>query len=365
MTRHRRSPAFEQLETKSLLAADSCEHALEEMPDAAELSLLSPQLTDGESFGGPISFQVASSISESQSSSSEDDEEEEDEQDSETDDDDESEEESDEDEEEEADDDEDESEDETDDDEDEDDETDDEDEDESDEDESEDDDSDDDESDDDESDDDDSDDDETVITANLTGTGTGTAEFETETEDGGTERELTIEVTGTTPGTHQVKVNSTVVGEIVVGSDGRGTLELSSDPDDDEAQLPDSVTITGGTTVMVGSVLMGTFPTTQAPVAAATSESSALAVESLFSAEVAESGASESLSKVRTASSRAVVVDAEVADLLLTMIGLPSHEEPASTEFVGRSDNRDVSPESQVTIDDAAFGEEDELPAGA
>jgi hypothetical protein len=165
-----------------------------------------------------------------------------------------------------------------------------------------------------------------------------------------------------------VKINSTAVGNIVVGSDGTGRLELSSDPDDGETQLPDGVTITGGSTVMVGTVLMGTFPASLTAVMAPSAASSASTVDEVPLAAsyaepvVAASAASASAESVEI---QAKAVDVALTDLLLAIAYRPADEDLASTEFVGRSERLDSMDDADVVAHDAVIDAEGKLSAGA
>jgi hypothetical protein len=329
----RRVPSFEQLEQKRLLAADVCEQDLVDVPPMLEPAVLAAALNAADSHDcrtneamiAESSASIVQSRTEVNSQDSDDD-------DDETETEDESEEQEETEEEDDSDDD-------------------------SDDDEDDEDDEDDDDDDSEDEVDDDTDDDETVQTANLTGTGTGTAEFETETEDSTTERELTIEVSGTTPGTHAVKIGSTTVGNIVVGSDGSGTLKLSSDPDEDESLLPESITSVQGQTVMVGTVLMGTFPASAPATATDSAESQDFGNSLLLAASDASSnGPSTEVASRSEVAAQSASFDASAIDLLLALLGNDDPDEPESTEFVGRSDQRDAAPEAV----DMAFKTEDD-----
>jgi hypothetical protein len=102
--------------------------------------------------------------------------------------------------------------------------------------------------------------DKTVLAATLTDSETGeTAKvtYKTHTEDGVTETEFKVKVTGAAADTPlEVAIGGTVVGQITTDSNGAGTLKLSSDPDDDEQALPANfpTDIAAGTAVSVGSL---------------------------------------------------------------------------------------------------------------
>jgi len=102
---------------------------------------------------------------------------------------------------------------------------------------------------------------------------------------------------------------------------------------------------------MVGTVLMGTFPTTTPAAATAPAESSDTTVEPPLLA------ASESVSsrlavpiadttRADAASAQATSLDATTVDLLLAVTDHDEQDEPESTEFVGESDQRDAAPEA-------------------
>jgi hypothetical protein len=342
MRRYRRVPTFEQLETRLPLAADACDA---DEAAAAETPSLLTEASDASSAGQSAVYSALALDSQSSDEEGDDEEDEQDqEEEQETD-------------EEEQEDDEEEGEDEQD-----------EEEDEEDEEEDEDDEEEDDEDDDDDEDDEDEDDeDETVLMTELTGTtGSGMAKLETETEGSATERELKIEITGLEQGEYDVKIGSTIVGQITVdGTSDVGRLKLSSDPDDDETLLEDDVIITGGTTVMVldemgQTVLMGMFPTAVpvVPLTSTAAQSAGFTADALFAAdefassqrvENTEDGAAEA------GGSQSAAVDAALADLLLAVAGSEEAEEPESTEFVGRSDQRDVAAETPEVAFDAAL----------
>jgi hypothetical protein len=120
---------------------------------------------------------------------------------------------------------------------------------------------------DDSSDDDSNDENETNLSTNLSTSGNvvqGNAKFESETEDGTTKREATVEITtGVADGQYTVTIGTgtgAFTAPITV-SGGKGKLELSSDPDDDETLLPDSVTIEAGTAISINTPtpISGTF----------------------------------------------------------------------------------------------------------
>lgn len=82
-----------------------------------------------------------------------------------------------------------------------------------------------------------------------------TVSYSTHTEDGATERQLKIKVSGAeADSTLDVLVDDVLVGTVATDADGNGSLILSSDPDDDEQQLPADLAIAAGTTVSVGSL---------------------------------------------------------------------------------------------------------------
>lgn len=82
-----------------------------------------------------------------------------------------------------------------------------------------------------------------------------TVSYSTRTEDGATERHLKIKVSGAeADSTLDVLVDDVLVGTVATDADGNGSLILSSDPDDDEQQLPADLGIAAGTTVSVGSL---------------------------------------------------------------------------------------------------------------
>jgi len=88
----------------------------------------------------------------------------------------------------------------------------------------------------------------------------GKAEFEL-ADDGDIETEFEVEVEDAEPGTYPVIVDGIHVGDLVVGADGRGELELSSDPDDaDELPLPENFpTIVDGTPISVTGLATSSF----------------------------------------------------------------------------------------------------------
>jgi hypothetical protein len=128
--------------------------------------------------------------------------------------------------------------------------------------------------------------DETKSKVVLAGAGSerGDVTLEVDCERGQLEHEFEVEIKNAIPGsTHDVLVDGTVVGSIVVNEKGKGKLELSSDPDSkNELPLPvDFPMIQPGSTVQVGSILAGTITTawsyqpTDAAVAVAASDSAA------------------------------------------------------------------------------------------
>jgi hypothetical protein len=120
----------------------------------------------------------------------------------------------------------------------------------------------------DDTDDSETDDQEMNFSAELTGTGEGTASVETESDNGSTETDFDVKITGAPASqTFQVTVGSTVVGSITTDAQGAGKLKLASNPDDGEEALPtDFPTVDGTTTISVGiagetPILTGTFAT--------------------------------------------------------------------------------------------------------
>ena len=107
----------------------------------------------------------------------------------------------------------------------------------------------------------------TVLTATLSDAesgATGRVTYKTYVEDGVTETEFKVTVTGAAAdSTLDVSIGDVVVGQITTDADGNGTLKLSSDPDgDDEQTLPDNfpTDIAAGAAVTAGS-LTGTLAT--------------------------------------------------------------------------------------------------------
>ncbi len=89
----------------------------------------------------------------------------------------------------------------------------------------------------------------------------GDAKLEQEPEDGGLKTEFRVRIRDTAPGQSLgVFVNNLQVGQIVTDSDGRGELELSTDPNFDEQPFPPGFPQIGtGTVVRVGNLVNGTF----------------------------------------------------------------------------------------------------------
>lgn len=100
----------------------------------------------------------------------------------------------------------------------------------------------------------------TVLTAQLADSesgATGSATFKTYTEDGETETQFKVSVTGAAADTAlDVTVAGVVVGQITTDSSGAGTLKLSSDPKSDEQALPDNfpTAVAADTAVSVGTI---------------------------------------------------------------------------------------------------------------
>jgi len=90
----------------------------------------------------------------------------------------------------------------------------------------------------------------------------GHAEFEMEQENDGLELEFDVEIEDAVPGSVlDVLVDGFLVGQIVVDDFGRGELDFSCDPDDDD-ELPfpaDFPEISEGSLVTIGDVLHGAF----------------------------------------------------------------------------------------------------------
>lgn len=98
----------------------------------------------------------------------------------------------------------------------------------------------------------------------LTGPGDefGTVEYEESAEDNGLEVEFEVEVYRATPGsTYAVFIDDQQVGQITIGTTGRGKLELTSDADDeDELPLPANwPTVTSASVIRVGDILQGSL----------------------------------------------------------------------------------------------------------
>ncbi len=107
----------------------------------------------------------------------------------------------------------------------------------------------------------------TVLTAQLTDATTGASAnvtYKTYTSSGTAETEFKVSLTGADANsTLDVSVDGTIVGQITTDANGAGTLELSSDPNDSDAQpLPADfpTTVAAGSAVTVGT-LSGTLAT--------------------------------------------------------------------------------------------------------
>lgn len=99
------------------------------------------------------------------------------------------------------------------------------------------------------------------FTAELSaGAMTGQAEFEL-AEDGDVEMEFEVEVEDATPGTYEVAIDGVFIGELIVGEDGEGELEYSTNPDDDgELLLPSNFpTVQAGSVVSITGLASGVF----------------------------------------------------------------------------------------------------------
>jgi hypothetical protein len=97
--------------------------------------------------------------------------------------------------------------------------------------------------------------------SNSDGTATGTATYKIYTEDGVTETEFKLTISGAPANAKlDVLVNGSTSGAVIeTDADGHGTLVLSSNPDSDEEQLPeDFPTIDANTTIAVDA-LQGTY----------------------------------------------------------------------------------------------------------
>lgn len=88
--------------------------------------------------------------------------------------------------------------------------------------------------------------------------GTGTASFAFNTADGSAEFELEVVVSGATPGTLDVAINGTVVGQLVTDLTGNGSIVFSTNPNQPEEVLLTGVSIVEGSTITVGD-LTGVF----------------------------------------------------------------------------------------------------------
>lgn len=88
----------------------------------------------------------------------------------------------------------------------------------------------------------------------------GDAEFK-QSVDEDVEMEFEVEVEDAAPGTYDVLVNGTVIGQLTVDALGDGELNFSTDPDDvDESPLPANFPeIIDGTTVEIQGIASGTF----------------------------------------------------------------------------------------------------------
>jgi hypothetical protein len=119
-------------------------------------------------------------------------------------------------------------------------------------------------------------DNETQLSAALTATtgnqGSGTAQFKSKSEDGTTEREFKLNVSGvktngtSVTGTQEIRVGGVLVGSINF-TNGSGKMELSTDADNDDTTLPSTFPTTVDSTTMVAvgpviaPILTGTFAT--------------------------------------------------------------------------------------------------------
>ena len=108
-------------------------------------------------------------------------------------------------------------------------------------------------------DDQDVDEDEIELEAELTGTSSATGEAEFETEGAQTEFEVEVEDAEANT-SYDVLVDGIFVGSLVTDAAGAGSLELSSDPDDDELPLPDNFPmISEGVLVEIAGLVSGAF----------------------------------------------------------------------------------------------------------
>lgn len=100
-----------------------------------------------------------------------------------------------------------------------------------------------------------------ALTSATVLTASGTATFGFTTADGAPEFELNVTVQGyTADAVLDVSIDGTVIGQITTDASGNGTLVASTDPTDaSELQLPDGLSITAGSTVLVATDLTGTL----------------------------------------------------------------------------------------------------------
>lgn len=91
----------------------------------------------------------------------------------------------------------------------------------------------------------------------------GVVEFELSPEHGDMEVELEIQLSGATPGVHDISIGGAVIGQMTVNAGGFGAIEFSNQPDDFyEVLLPANLpAITNGTSISIGTIASGVFGT--------------------------------------------------------------------------------------------------------
>lgn len=95
-------------------------------------------------------------------------------------------------------------------------------------------------------------------------------------EHGDMEVELEIQLSGATPGVHDVSVGGAVIGQVAVNASGFGAIQFSNQPDDfDEVALPANLpAIANGTSISIGSIASGVFGTLATSTGTGTSSNS-------------------------------------------------------------------------------------------